>query len=57
MQIRIDQLQQDVETKERFIQTYSQTIQAREQHIEKLLDDIQTVRYSEEISLFVFCFY
>jgi hypothetical protein len=31
--------------KEGFIQAYSETIKAREQHIEKLLDDIKYVRY------------
>ena len=43
-QIRIEQLEQEVEVKERFIRTYSETVQEKDQQIEKLLDDIQKVR-------------
>jgi chromosome segregation ATPase len=38
LEIRIEQLEQEVEIKERYIKTYSDTIQDKEQQIVKLLD-------------------
>ena len=44
-QIQIEQLEQEIEIKENFIRTYSETVQERDQQIEKLLDDIQHVNF------------
>lgn len=44
-QIRIEQLEQEVETKERFIKTYTETVQDKEQKIVELLNNIEQVNW------------
>ncbi|CAF0729572.1 unnamed protein product [Rotaria sordida] len=45
-EIRIQQLEQDLQTKQQLIRTYSESLKTKAQHIEKLLDDIKKGDYS-----------
>ncbi|CAF0739616.1 unnamed protein product [Rotaria sp. Silwood1] len=43
LEIRIQQLEKDLQTKEEFIQTHIESLNIKDQHIEKLLEDIKRV--------------